>query len=689
MKTITLLITILFMVLPLSATDKESWEIYTSYNDITEIEPAGNQVFALASNGLFSYHIKNGSVTTYDKANTLSDFDINHIAWNKTTKKLVITYTNGNIDLLDANGNVVNVPDLYLKSMTDNKQINHIYISGANVYLSLSFGIIKLDTKEGKILDTYKLGFNVNYSYIEDNCLYAASKEAGLYRGVLKNNLIDKNNWEKAGNFKEQTMNSTNVYDTTNKYWWTVKEGKLTYYTLNTDKEKIYQTEGIIPDGPASNKFYRLYINKNKLYAVAGAWSQEKDCNNMGEVHVWNGEKWEEFEQPSDASLGHLYRDLLCLDFDPSKEGHIMVGSKAGLYEFQDGKFIKCYNKDNTSVITSPLGNNYTIISSVKYDATGKLWLLNSLGDNSILSFDQTTQEWKHYPHSEIGSNDRYNLTGLIIGKNNGNIWFANNYYEKNRLYKYNYNTDELTMYGPTFTNEDGRDITPIYVHCLAEDRNGNIWIGTTSGPLYLSMSDIKNGNNIFTQHKVPRNDNTNYADYLLDNSNIRCIAVDGANQKWFGTDNGVYLVSDDCNTQIYHFDTDNSPLISNIVYSIAVNNNTGKVYFATDKGLCSFNNGIVGSNSEMTKDNVYAYPNPVKPDYTGKINIVGLSFNANIKIVSTNGTLINEGRSAGGSYSWDGCDLNGKKVASGIYMVETATESGEKGIVCKIAIIR
>lgn len=677
------------MTLPLSAIDKGSWEIYTSYNDITEIEPAGNQVFALASNGLFSYHIKNGSVTTYDKANTLSDFDINHIAWNKNTKKLVITYTNGNIDLLDANGNVVNVPDLYLKSMTDNKQINHINISGTNAYLSLPFGIIKLDTKEGKILDTYKLGFNVNYSYIEDNCLYAASKEAGLYRGVLKNNLIDKNNWEKTGNFKEQTKNSTTVYDTTNKYWWTVKEGKLTYYTLNTDKEKIYQTEGIIPDGPASNKFYRLYINKNKLYAVAGAWSQEKDCNNMGEVHVWNGEKWEEFEQPSDASLGHRYRDLLCLDFDPSKEGHIMVGSKAGLYEFQDGKFIKCYNKDNTSVITSPLSKSYTIISSVKYDTTGKLWLLNSLGDNSILSFDQSTQEWKNYPHTEIGSSDRYNLTGLIIDENNGNMWFVNNSYEKNRLYKYNYNTDELTMYGATFTNEDGKNITPIYVHCLTEDRNGNIWIGTTSGPLYLSLSDIKNGTDIFTQHKVPRNDNTNYADYLLDNSNIRCIAVDGANQKWFGTDNGVYLISDDCNTQIYHFNTENSPLISNTIHSIAINNNAGKVYFATDKGLCSFNNGIVSPNAEMTKDNVYAYPNPVKPDYTGKINIVGLSFNADIKIVSTNGTLINEGRSAGGSYTWDGCDQNGKKMASGIYMVETATESGEKGMVCKIAIIR
>ena len=105
------------MVLPLSAIDKGSWEIYTSYNGIKEIEPAGNQVFALASNGLFSYHIKEGSVTTYDKANTLSDFDINHIAWNKNTKKLVIIYTNGNIDLLDTNGNAVNISS-YQKATT-------------------------------------------------------------------------------------------------------------------------------------------------------------------------------------------------------------------------------------------------------------------------------------------------------------------------------------------------------------------------------------------------------------------------------------------------------------------------------------------------------------------------------------------------------------------------------------------
>ena len=331
MKAITLLITILFFVLPLSAIDKGSWEIYPSYNTITEIEPAGSKVFVLASKGLFAYNIKDGSVTTYDKANQLSDFDINHIAWNKTTKKLVIIYTNGNIDLLDVSGNVLNVPDLYQKNITEDKLVNHIYTNGANVYLSLSFGIIKLNTREGEIQDTYKLGFNVNYCYIENNYLYAASKANGIYRGELKNNLLDKNNWKKIGDYKDQPTNSTTVYDTTNKYWWTVKDNKLTYYTQNADGEKVYHTEGILPNGPASNKFYRLYLNNNKLYAVAGAWSQEKDCNNIGEVHVWDEEKWEEFEQPTDASLGHRYRDLLSLDFDPTKDGHIMVGSKAGL----------------------------------------------------------------------------------------------------------------------------------------------------------------------------------------------------------------------------------------------------------------------------------------------------------------------------------------------------------------------
>jgi flagellar hook assembly protein FlgD len=90
-----------------------------------------------------------------------------------------------------------------------------------------------------------------------------------------------------------------------------------------------------------------------------------------------------------------------------------------------------------------------------------------------------------------------------------------------------------------------------------------------------------------------------------------------------------------------------------------------------------------------MTKDNIWAYPNPVTPDYNGLITIVGLSYNADVKIVSSSGTLIAEGKSNGGTFTWDGNDRHGNRVSSGVYMVATATSDGKKGTVCKIAIVK
>jgi ligand-binding sensor domain-containing protein len=216
------------------------------------------------------------------------------------------------------------------------------------------------------------------------------------------------------------------------------------------------------------------------------------------------------------------------------------------------------------------------------------------------------------------------------------------------------------------------------------------MWIGTNIGPLLLYKKDITSDTPIFTQVKVPRNDGTNYADYLLSGVDISCIAIDGSNRKWFGTNgNGIYVISNDCLTQIYHFTTNNSNLLSNNIEAIAINEQTGEVFAGTDKGLCSYMSDASSPNNEMTKDNVWAYPNPVKPDYTGLITITGLSFDADIKIVTTNGILVNQGRSNGGTYTWNGKDLKGQKVASGIYMVETATSDGSKGTVCKIAIVK
>ena len=136
------------------------------------------------------------------------------------------------------------------------------------------------------------------------------------------------------------------------------------------------------------------------------------------------------------------------------------------------------------------------------------------------------------------------------------------------------------------------------------------------------------------------------------------------------------------------HFTTLDSPLLSDIIQYITIDDNTGRVYIGTDKGLCSYQSEVTQTNEEMDKDNVWVYPNPVTPEYNGMINVTGLSFNSDVKITSSNGTLVAQGRSTGGSFSWDGKDLKGNRVASGVYMVNSAKRDGSKGTVCKVTII-
>lgn len=667
-----------------------TWQVYPSYANLTEISPAGDVCFALASGSLFAYNNTTAETTVFNKTTGLAGIDISHIAWAQQAKRLVVAYGDGNIDLVSTSGDVTNVPGLYLSATVSEKAINHIYIDRQFAYMSIGVGVMKLDAKKGVIADTYQLGFAVDHSYIKDGYLYAVSKTQGTWRGLLTDNLLDKNRWQRVGGYTALADNRLNVRDASTGLWWTRNDaGLLACYTLADDGTRTYKTEGVLPDGPASNHFYRLYMHGGKLYSVAGFWAQENNAGFPGEVHVWNGQNWSEFEQPTSQMIGHDYIDLLCMDFDPKKEGHVMVGAKGGVYEFQDGKFVKHYGRQNSVLESGVNSDNYTIVSTLKYTDNGDLWVLNSMVDNPIWKIEHESGNWVNYPHPEMSTPAKYNLVSLLQSRNNKNImWFANNYYMENRLYAYDCVNDKLVSYGPDFTNEDDAVITPIGVYSLAEDMEGNVWIASINGPFYISSIDALAGNDLFVQHKVPRNDGTNLADYLLSDVKTRCIAVDGANRKWMGTNNGVFLISNDCNTLIQHFTTENSPLLSNTVYDICVDDNSNMVYFATERGLCSYASDATQPSEEMTKDNVYAYPNPVTPEYTGKITIVGLSFNADVKIVTSNGALVNQGRSIGGSYQWDGRDLKGKRVASGVYMVQAATESGDKGVVCKIAVV-
>ena len=647
-----------------------TWKNYLAYSDVQWVEEGSNKLYVLASNSLYTYNKNDQSIKTYDKVNGLSDTDIRFIAWNKTARRLVIIYSNNNIDLLDDRGNVTNVPDYYLKTTMADKTVNGIDMSGVYCYLSTGFGLVKLNVAKAEISDSYNLSFPVNYSYIEGGYIYAASQSNGLYRAALSANLLDRNNWTSVGTYVERPRTA--------------------------DATLLAQAKTLNPGGPKYNGFtYIQYLN-NRLYTVPGLFkSGYVDSNTPGSVQILHDGEWANYQENLSLKTGYDYLDNNVLAVDPRNANHVFVGGRTGLYEFLDGQLKAYYNKDNSLLQGAmykgrELGNNYVLINGLRFDNKGDLWILNSQASRENLlrlSADGQMTSFSKPALMKDGVGGSV-LTSMVFDNRN-NLWFCNDHWGYPALFCYQPTTDKLLSF-TRFVNEDGSNLD-LVPHSVMPLSNGDVWVTTTIGPLLLSRSAIDNPETaVFTQVKVPRNDGTNLADYLLSGIDVTCMAIDGGGRKWFGTKaNGVYLISADNMTQVKHITSSNSPLLSDNILSIAINNTTGEVFFGTDKGLCSYMSDATTPSDQPSEDKTYAYPNPVKPGYTGPITIVGLSMNADVKIVTTNGVLVAAGISNGGSFIWDGKDKSGKPVASGVYMVESADEDGNNGVVCKVAIVR
>ncbi len=645
-----------------------SWKAYMAYHDVTEAVQAGQIIYVLASDNLYAYNQHDQSVQTYDKVNLLSDCAIQHIAWSPATQRLIIVYKNQNIDLLTAKQEIINMPDFNMASVVGDKTVNSIFIDDIYAYLATAFGIVKVNIQRAEITDTYNLGFSVNYCYKEDNFLYAAASEQGLYRGKITDNLLDKNNWTRFGDYVDKKQ--------------------------EIDPELLQTIQHANPGGPKHNLFGFMRFQNNTLYTCPAGYTAAKDLKRPGAVQVLINDEWTVYEDDfAQAKLpGIQYVDIMAVDYDPRNNNHVFAAGRTGLYEFNNGKFVNHYSYDN-STLYSVFGNdhNYVIVEAIKFDSKGNLWCFISMADSPNIAVLTTNGEWQSYNISEL-KDDIGNLDHMqnLITDSRGLFWFVNSTWTCPAVTCFQPSNNAAITF-KNFINQDGTTFNITNgVQCVVEDYNHDMWIGTNVGPLLLPKDQITANNPVFTQIKVPRNDGTNYADYLLSGVDIKAIAIDGGNRKWFGTNgNGVYVIDSDNITELHHFTQDNCPLLSNYIESIAINPKTGEIFFGTDKGLCSYMSGAAEGNEQMNDNTVYAYPNPVRPEYNGLITITGLSYNADVKIVTSNGVLVRQGRSTGGMYTWDGCDLKGKRVASGIYMVETATETGKKGTVCKIAIIR
>ena len=189
---------------------------------------------------------------------------------------------------------------------------------------------------------------------------------------------------------------------------------------------------------------------------------------------------------------------------------------------------------------------------------------------------------------------------------------------------------------------------------------------------------------------KVPRNDGTNNADYLLTGVPVSAIAVDAANRKWIGTTgNGLYLISEDNIETISHFTTENSPLVSDNILSLAVNNSTGEVMIGTDRGLMGFMGEKTAEPNKISDDDLKIYPNPVRPDYYGDVTIEGLPYGAEVKITTTGGQVVTSGKSSNGEFKWDVRDAYGNDVGSGVYFVLVSTGNSKHGARGRLVVIR
>ncbi|MCR4809964.1 MAG: Por secretion system protein [Prevotella sp.] len=659
-----------------------TWKAYISYYEPQQIVKAGSHtLFVRASNGLYSYNLNDHSITTYDKIQQLSDNYITLIAWNQKVQQLIIVYGNSNIDLMDSNGNVTNISALYTKSMTQDKTVNSIFFSGSYAYLATGFGVVKVNMERAEISESYILDINVSNIDSYDGKLYVKDFNGTVYAAPLTANLIDKHNWS------------------------VVTDLPTTLFANDDTDWNEYQSlvSSLHPDGPKYNNFAFMRHKNGTLYTVGGGYKIGSSERNVpGAPQVYNAEtgwtiydddvkgKFEVEQNPDKIPLWNFV-DMLTIDVDPLDSRHVFAAGRPGLFEYYDGELKAYYNKDNSILQSATTSNRYVLVEGIAFDKEGNLWMVQSLtSGNSILELTKEG-EWRSHPQSLLmnGTKTLSQLQQLTIDSR-GLLWMVNNHYEISSFYCYDSKADKINTYMTRLVNQDGSTATEMYYpHCLAEDLEGNIWIGTAEGPYLIEADRVNLPIDYATQVKVPRNDGTDYADYLLAGIDITAIAVDGGNRKWFGTrGSGVYLISNDNMEQIQHFITDNSPLLSNNIESIAINNSTGEVFFGTDQGLCSYMSDATEASIEMVKDNVYAFPNPVTSGYDGLITVVGLSMNADVKILSASGQLVAQGRSNGGTFTWDGRDRSGRRVASGIYMVAAATSEGKKGTVCKIAII-
>lgn len=458
--------------------------------------------------------------------------------------------------------------------------------------------------------------------------------------------------------------------------------------------------------GPRYDRAYFMRQERGRLLIACGRLDPYDQINIPQMAMIYENDRWSFLASPTDAA-GYVrapYHNATCIAASPTDPQRFAVTTaRTGLYLYKGLHLERQYTLNNSPLVSADKQHTAAEASYVRtdgaiYDAHGNLFVLNSSADTAIWAL-RPDGAWTGLYQQSL--RNAPTLEKILID-HKGRLWITSRRTTTNPDHDggflcYDYNgtvadtDDDISTYRSSFVNQDGTACPFYQALSLAEDYDHTLWLGTDQGLFVVDDLDRWNDQDFrITQIKVPRNDGTDYADYLLAGVPISAIAVDGANRKWIGTQgDGIYLLSADGLTTIHHFKQDNSPLFSDNIWSIACHPDNGDVMISTDAGLLTYHGDASEPQTELSRSSLNVYPNPVRPGYVGDITLSGLTSDADIRVTNAAGLLVSTGRSHGGLFRWDGRGADGALVASGVYYFWVSTVDGRSGATAKVAIVR
>jgi len=698
-------------------------EKYSKVNLLSDVEISAMQYSEAMDILVIGYVNGNIDLLSNKKVENISDIKKKYLPAKKKINHILCigkyAYLSCGFGIVKINLEKKEIAETYFIGGSGIVEVNQCTTDGTNIFAATSKGIFKASIQDENLADyshwSIINGTSVTISaiaYFQNKLFYIVLNEISgnsqLFtiennvQNTFSSEIVNPIGLNVSGKYLIVfSSTKANVYNNSYQVIRSISDNSLVINHADLDNENVLwladkkkglvrslyvsSLENYIPDGPYVNHAFDISVNSGKCWVVGGG--KNGADNNLWyfpELFSFTSNEWKStilWDSPA--------RDFVSVMVNPFNSNQVYAGSwGSGVFEFSNGILQNQFSESNSSLQSMIPGEAYVRISGFAFDYLGNLWVANSEVAKP-LSVKISNSKWISFPLNNLVNNLR---TGKILITSDNHKWIQLPGQASILIFDDNSTPDnfaddrikKLTV----LVNEDGSKI-PFEPTALVQDLNGSIWMGTQKGIAVFYFPDAAfNDDDIYAERiRIRNTQNDSIIQYLLKTEAITSIAVDGANRKWIGTEkSGVFLVSEDGSKQIYQFNAENSPILSNYIISIAIDQLSGEVFFCTDQGIVSYRaNSTYGTDKN---NGVYTFPNPVKPDFEGDITISNLFNNSIVKITDISGNLVYQTKALGGMATWNGKNPSGERVQSGVYLVLATSENGQTKVVTKILFI-